>query len=609
MNMLDHAIGYARRGLLVFALKPRDKVPATMNGCKDGTTDEAAVRAMWGDPGRNIGIAMGIDSGVFALDVDGPEGAKTLEMWQAVYGALPPTPTAETARGRHLYFRHPGEQVAIRNSARKVGEGIDVRTDGGYLVAPPSVHPSGDVYRWADGCSPDDLSFAVAPDWLIKRLVDKPKPVPQEPAQSREGHTRYGQKALDAECMDLQRTGEGGRNQKLNAVAFRVGQLVAAGHLGEGAALSDLRRSARAAGLDEGEIRATVASGFNAGMSSPNASDPRPEQYAPREQAEPEQPPPAGDEPAAPTAASQPAAAPKPDAFPVLSAYETAKHALDYITDPSRAKLPKSGFDKLDEAIGGMPPGTMHVIGGRTGSGKSSLMLAMALKQNAAGQRIGIVSCEDAEWIWGARLLASLQGIDIDEFFSESPSDYTIGLCVRGVQEARDKGVHFAFPIGRPIKFIVDAITRLVKREGCNVIMVDYLQAIAAKGQDRYVARTDCAQEMKGVCHELGVPLVLASQLKRSENGPFKPPTNNDLKDSGDIENMAESILLMWPLSDEERAPVIGKVTKVKWSPKRPKFAVQRHPTSGAVTGLIDPPRENAPPPTRGDITRDDAWR
>lgn len=606
MSMLDAALAYAERGLCVFALKPREKVPATASGCKDGSADEADVRAMWGDTSRNIGIATGVDSGVFVLDVDGPEGDVTFRTWQALYGALPPTPTVQTARGLHVYFRHPGEQAAIRNSAGKAGDGIDVRTDGGYVVAPPSIHPSGDVYHWADGLSPAEVPFANAPDWLIAKLVDKPRQAPEPaPERSYTGHTRYGQRALDEECMELARSPEGQRNQKLNLVAFRVGQLVAVGHLGEGPALADLRRSAFACGLEERETRATIASGFDAGQKSPNPNDPRPEQHTGR-QREPHDETPSPVDEAAPEQAS---AAAKPSGAATLTAYETAHAALMYISDEKRRQLPRTGFSRLDDAIGGMPPGTMHVIGGRTGSGKSSLMLAMALRQHGSNQRVGIVSCEDAEQVWGTRLIQSFRDVSFKALSKLPPDAATIGECVVAVEQARALGIHFSFQIAKPIRSVLAAVHALVTREGCNVIMVDYLQAIKATGQDRYIARTDAAQDLKGMCHELGVPLVIASQLKRATDGSFKPPTNNDLKDSGDIENMAESILLMWPKSDEENAAVIGKVTKVKWSPERPRFLLSRNPISGSVVSLVDPPPEQQKQSNGRGFLPDDRYR
>jgi hypothetical protein len=590
MSMLSTALAYAARGLRVFPLRPRDKRPANANGCTGATTEPDQLRALWHDHACNIGIAAGVDSGVLVLDIDGPDGRRTLTAWQAVFGALPPTPTVETASGLHMYFRHPGEQCPIRNSARKAGDGIDVRTDGGYVVAPPSVHPDGPVYAWAAGRSIDDLAFAEAPEWLLAKLVDKPRePLPTyEPnARSDYGHTRYGQRALDEECMELARAPEGGRNARLNQVAFRVGQLIASRHLVEGPAVADLYRAAKACGLEERETRATIASGLKGGMDKPNPSDPNPDEKRERK----------SDTRALrapqPSEAEEQADEQESATREEMPAHQVAEIALEYFVDTERHKLPRSGFSRLDNAIGGIPPGALFTIGGRTGAGKSSLMLSMALKQIAQALPVGIVSCEDPDHTWGGRLLAAWADVDTRKFLNAMPSEYDVGRCVRAIREAKDKGLTLSFQIGKPISRIVSAVKRMVEYDGAKVIYVDYLQAISVKGQDRYAARTDTAQELKGLCYDLRVPLVLGSQLKRPENGnPFREPNYSDLKDSGDIENMSEVILLLWPRSDEKGAPVLGKVAKVKWSDERPRFQLLRSATNGTIIDLIDAPKE-----------------
>jgi hypothetical protein len=79
---------------------------------------------------------------------------------------LPPTVEVITRRGRHLYFKMPARDV--RNSASKVASGIDVRGTGGYVLTPPSVHPSGRRYCWSvDSAS----TFAATPHWLLNMIA------------------------------------------------------------------------------------------------------------------------------------------------------------------------------------------------------------------------------------------------------------------------------------------------------------------------------------------------------------------------------------------------------------------------------------------------------
>src|SRR5262245_47562561 len=142
------AAWYAEKKWPVFPLRPRDKIPLTSHGVHDATTNPATIAGWWkAEPNANIAIAMGAPAGLFALDIDGEAGAATLAALERYHGPLPVTVEAVTPRGRHLVFRLP-PNVVVRNSAGKIGPGIDVRGTGGYIVAPPSVHPCGTRYQF-----------------------------------------------------------------------------------------------------------------------------------------------------------------------------------------------------------------------------------------------------------------------------------------------------------------------------------------------------------------------------------------------------------------------------------------------------------------------------
>ena len=163
--MIRTALALARRGFHIFPCRPRDKRPATPNGLKDATTDPDIIQAWWQhQPDNNIAIATGAASGIFVLDIDGLDAEAMLRRLEAEHGALPPTVEVITARGRHIYFRWPQEPV--RNSAGKIGTHIDVRGEGGYVLCPPSIHPSGRRYCWSVD-SADRV--ADAPSWLLAK--------------------------------------------------------------------------------------------------------------------------------------------------------------------------------------------------------------------------------------------------------------------------------------------------------------------------------------------------------------------------------------------------------------------------------------------------------
>lgn len=174
MNPIPFAQAYAQKGWQSFPLKPRDKVPFVK--WADVATCDTQMLNGWFDnyPEANIGIACGKRSGIIVLDIDAAHGGyESLTELIIKYGKLPETPVSKTGNGgEHILFKHPG--IEIRNSAGKLGKGLDIRGDGGYIVAPPSVHPNGNVYEWR--VRPSEVELADMPEWMIELLKESPKP-------------------------------------------------------------------------------------------------------------------------------------------------------------------------------------------------------------------------------------------------------------------------------------------------------------------------------------------------------------------------------------------------------------------------------------------------
>lgn len=163
--LLAAAIRYAARGWRVFPLGPRDKKPLTRTGFKEATSDHGQVLQWWQVfPEANIGLATGDPFDV--LDIDGPSSVPALqELLGTDYRHT--GPVANTGRGKHLYFLSMQEG---RNRAGLLGGKLDYRGAGGYVVAPPSVHPSGRTYRW-DGDRDEDTPLPVVPENLQDIVV------------------------------------------------------------------------------------------------------------------------------------------------------------------------------------------------------------------------------------------------------------------------------------------------------------------------------------------------------------------------------------------------------------------------------------------------------
>lgn len=340
------ALAYAGLGWRVFTLQPKSKKPMGLcnsaddagNFCdarlppKDkatgettcrtcgtvhteaaglyaATTDADTIRRWWTkEPKANIGIRCG--DGLLVVDIDVPnaeidgktaDGEATLALLEAENDELPKTPRQSTGeakqadgsmrRGRQYVFSVEGE---VRNSASKLGPGIDTRGDGGYIVAAPSVHPSGIEYAWDADAKPTKTPLAPAPAWLLEKLaaakqlseVERPAAAaPPRPTvvNGATGPERWVQAALDGEYERAAKAPKGRRNHELNTAAFKLGQLVGGNQLDEGAARRTLEAAAEASGWagEEGPdaVSKVIASGMSAGMLNPRSA-PEPRQQA-----------------------------------------------------------------------------------------------------------------------------------------------------------------------------------------------------------------------------------------------------------------------------------------------------------------------------------------
>ncbi len=180
--LLDAALGYAARGWPVFPCHtPKGggcdchradcgspgKHPRTKNGAHDATTDAVQIErwwAMW--PQASIGIATGAASGLYVLDVDPQHGGgDSLADLEREHGPLPDSPEVLTGGGgRHVVFAHPGGHLP---SAVGIAPGLDIRADGGYIIAAPSLHESGRRYGWDAALNPTTTALAAPPTWLL----------------------------------------------------------------------------------------------------------------------------------------------------------------------------------------------------------------------------------------------------------------------------------------------------------------------------------------------------------------------------------------------------------------------------------------------------------
>lgn len=281
MRLLDAALEYAARGWPVYPVEAGGKRPLVKEWPTVASTDPAQLEAWWRRwPEASVAIVTGARSGVVAIDLDGDEvggdNYGRLLNEHGLPGSAECTDGALVRTGREdggwrLLLAIPSG-VVIRKGT--LAPGVEFMGGGGSAILPPSRHPSGWRYVWRT--DPRSTLPELAPAW-VALMAPAPRPATRAvPAPAVSGFdglgTGYGRRALEGELARLAAAEPGTRNATLNAAAFAVGSLAAAGHLDAERAAEQLVRVAADIGLSEAEIRATLRSGLQAGWNSPRTA-------------------------------------------------------------------------------------------------------------------------------------------------------------------------------------------------------------------------------------------------------------------------------------------------------------------------------------------------
>jgi predicted P-loop ATPase len=257
------------------------KHPRPKSWPKLATSDPASVKKFnWKN--SNIGIATGQGSNLLVLDVDPKNGgADSLLSLEEQYGPLPQTwRVATPSGGQHFYFTFPSG-LEIGNSAGRLGAGLDIRGDGGQVVAAPSFGANAAQYTILVSADP-----APPPGWLLDLLLHPateppPPPRPAMPAVASSSETTpYGKKALESEAQRVATATDGTRNETVNRAAFAIGRLVGGGEIDESDAKIALLDACAANGLladDEKGTTDTIYRALAAGAEKPKSAPTRPE--------------------------------------------------------------------------------------------------------------------------------------------------------------------------------------------------------------------------------------------------------------------------------------------------------------------------------------------
>lgn len=509
------AIGYAQRGWHVFPLQPRGKHPLIKGGggFLAATCDVEQVRAWWTQhPGANIGLWPG-QSGLVILDLDGPEGAAAAEQ----LGALAvPTLVCTTGRedgGRHLYFRRPEFPVSNCDLAPK----LEVRGDAGYVILPPSIHPTGRLYTWAAKVEP-----AVLPDTVRAAL----EAVQERGAAGSVGREPSPTQRAAREVI-FEPIGAGGRN---NALTRYAGRLLAKGIPHDEALL--LVHAVNQAQCDpplprhevnvlvaniatrEGHKRRTVGEGRTIGLVDDAATS-----------------------------------APASPAELRRQQIEGAKQLLRRDTTDA----PRWGFTDLDALTGPMLDGDLIVVGSRMGNGKSTLLMSqMDAFARAKTGTLYIpleVDPEVCRLRWAAWKLGLEQKHVIRRAWRHLPegSEEAVELVIE--EQDANPFIHFVPDKRLTFAKILHWCRWGRDEAGCRVVMLDHFHRLdfGPDARNFRITATEVVRQLKDLARELGMVVMAAAQLNSSPDplDMFLPPQAGRLKETSGIGEEADVILML----------------------------------------------------------------
>jgi KaiC/GvpD/RAD55 family RecA-like ATPase len=488
---LDAALFYASKGWQVFPCKYKDKLPA-LKWRDEATTDKAKITAWFTQVTQfNIGIMTGKESGIVVLDVDkGHDGDESLFDLIAQNEAIPDTPESLTGGGgRHIIFAHPGFE--IRNSASKLGPGLDIRGDGGYIVAPPSIHPSGKPYMWEVSSKPSIVPLAPMPEWLIRKLQDNSPAKETVAAGTIPGKIQAGS-----------------RNQTLASLAG----------------------SMRRRGMDSESIFAALQVENNKNCNPPLSEDEVLTIAKSYDRYQPTTPP----------------------AFESTETeYHEPKNAFEIhvefmnLLDHLEGRSIHTWIPAIDKCLGGFERQTLTILAARPSMGKSTLAWQIARNIAANHQKAYFYSLEMSSTSLWAKSACGALGIRWRDVrngeITTSQRDSIIWKSAELLELYGDN-------------LLVDdyvntsnTIYAGVARYKPDLIIVDHVRLVADRDEREDKRLGSITKILKDIAKEYNCAVLCLAQLNRkTEDREEKRPQLADLRDSGQIEENADVVLMMY---------------------------------------------------------------
>lgn len=211
-----------------------------------------------------------------------------------------------------------------------------------------------------------------------------------------------------------------------------------------------------------------------------------------------------------------------------------------------QTRVIRTGMPDLDAALaGGLRNGEVTVVAAGTGQGKSAFAMQLALAAARAGVHVGVVSREMSAEQYGIRALASMAGVDSGTMLQAKALDAAAwGKITEAIDGMRNVPIDFLFRSAT----VEDVRREVIRQKDIGLLVVDYLQILdtAQKCATEHLRVSTMSRQLKLLAMDMGIPVVVLSQLRRQPNGAQRRPALSDLKESGSIENDADSVIFLW---------------------------------------------------------------
>lgn len=480
MTLLDAALEYHAQGLHPIPVEPKGKRPLVKWADFQQTQPTVAQLVDWWTNTPDANVALVLGRGVMAVDIDGPEGQAALEAAKVEFDF--DAPVSATGKGRHIFLRgETGDRIGLLPK-------VDIRGVG-YVVAPPSVHPTGKRYEWVVPMAPlAEIPEAPAELMTLIRAAKGPeKPTADGTARSWLVEAAAG-------------VGEGRRDDTCTRL---VGYLLAKGMPPEAVYELLLGWAARCNPPLPAEVVQKCV-----------------ESIAKREGA--------------------------PEVAPPADIAELMPKVIARLK-AGTVKLQSTEMELLDKQLdGGFSPGEYIILGARPGVGKTALALQLAARNAAKGRGVFIVSREMSRENLLRRMLCQKSFVP----FQNLKSGQLDELEWRRIESAAKSMAELPIWISNLVS--IDQLKEAVEgfKDGeIQLLIVDYLQLLRAPAewrQDKRGAIEHISKELRTLTIQTRIPLLCLSSLARPPRDmPRWRPSLVDLRESGELEHDADIVLLM----------------------------------------------------------------